>query len=82
MLQVTTVTQKGQVTVPNFIRQKLGLEPGSKVLFQIEGKKITLSPLPSFFNFKGSIKSNKVFDIKKMRSYAKKDLIKKYAKTS
>ncbi|MDB5037772.1 MAG: AbrB family transcriptional regulator [Bacteriovoracaceae bacterium] len=33
----TTVTQKGQVTIPKEIRDFLGIRPGQKVSFQIEG---------------------------------------------
>ncbi|HSE83382.1 MAG TPA: AbrB/MazE/SpoVT family DNA-binding domain-containing protein [Thermodesulfobacteriota bacterium] len=34
-----TVTQKGQVTIPKDIREKLGIKPGSSVRFKvIEGK--------------------------------------------
>ena len=81
MIQTSTITQKGQVTIPYFIRQKMALETGSKVSFILENKKIILSPLPSFFDFRGSIKSRKAFNIKKMRQYAKKQLITKYGKT-
>ena len=34
-----TVTQKGQVTIPKDIREKLGIKPGNSVRFRvIEGK--------------------------------------------
>lgn len=31
------VTSKGQVTIPHDVRQRLGIEPGSEVDFEIEG---------------------------------------------
>lgn len=31
----TTVTSKGQVTIPKHIRDSLNLEPGSKVVFDV-----------------------------------------------
>jgi AbrB family looped-hinge helix DNA binding protein len=31
------ITSKGQVTIPQRIRQKLGLHPNMEVLFEIEG---------------------------------------------
>jgi AbrB family looped-hinge helix DNA binding protein len=43
----TTVTQKGQVTIPQEIRARLGLRPRDKVRFQIEGDAVTLRPATS-----------------------------------
>lgn len=78
MMQTSTITQKGQVTIPFFIRQKMALETGSKVSFILENEKIIVSPLPSFFDFKGSVKSKKPFNIKKMREQVKKNLASSY----
>ena len=33
----TTVTQKGQVTIPKVVRDRLGLKAGSKVEFDTDG---------------------------------------------
>lgn len=33
----TTVTTKGQVTIPKAVRDLLGIAPGSKVSFTVEG---------------------------------------------
>lgn len=78
MIQTSTITQKGQITIPQSIRQKMGLTTGAKVLFNLEKKKIIISPLSSFFDYKGSIKSKKEFNIQKMRQAVKKQLAKKY----
>lgn len=80
MIQTSVMTQKGQVTIPYFIRQKLALEPGIRISFHLENEIIKISPLPSFFEFRGSIKSKKDFDIKKMREEAKKNLSRRYGK--
>jgi antitoxin PrlF len=32
----TTVTSKGQVTIPKAVRTRLGIEPGSAVAFEME----------------------------------------------
>lgn len=82
MIQTSTVTQKGQVTIPYSIRQKMALETGTKVTFILENRKIIVSSLPSFFSFKGTVKSKKPFDIKKMRQQAKKLLSTQYGKNS
>lgn len=77
-MQITTVTQKGQVTIPVGIRQKLGLKAGDAVqFFQIKDK-VTLKPLPNFFSFRGSIKYRKKFDIKAIEKAAEKQAVKEY----
>jgi AbrB family looped-hinge helix DNA binding protein len=43
----TTVTRKGQVTVPVEIRRALGLKEGDKVEFTLEGKEVRLGPAGS-----------------------------------
>lgn len=43
-MQLATVTQKGQVTIPLDIRKFLGLKPYSRVGFLRVNNKITLEP--------------------------------------
>ena len=43
----TTMTQKGQVTIPVAIRRKLGLKPRDRVRFEFEGDVVTLMPASS-----------------------------------
>ncbi len=43
----TTVTQKGQVTIPQEIRRKLGLEPHDRVRFQVEGETVRITKASS-----------------------------------
>lgn len=42
--ETAKVTSKGQVTIPLSIREILGLEPGSTVMFKVTDKGIILSP--------------------------------------
>ena len=44
MVEVATVTSKGQVTLPASIRKKLGLRKGSKLIFLEEEEGIRLVP--------------------------------------
>ena len=39
------VTTKGQVTIPQAIREQLGIQPGSEVEFQVEGNVAQLVPV-------------------------------------
>ncbi len=41
---ITTMTQRGQVTVPAEVRRLLGLRPRDKVAFGIEDGKVQLTP--------------------------------------
>jgi AbrB family looped-hinge helix DNA binding protein len=43
----TTITQKGQVTIPIAIRTRLGLKPRDRVRFEVEGDEVKLRPVPS-----------------------------------
>lgn len=43
----TTLTRKGQVTIPQEIRNRLGLKPKDKVVFEIEGDAARIRRAPS-----------------------------------
>ena len=43
----TTITSKGQVTIPRDVRQKFGLKQGMAVTFAVEGDHIALRPAPA-----------------------------------
>jgi AbrB family looped-hinge helix DNA binding protein len=40
----TTLTSKGQVTIPKSVRQQLGLRQGSRVAFVVEGDHAVMRP--------------------------------------
>lgn len=42
---VTTVTQRGQVTIPAEVRHRLGLKPRDKVAFVIDNGQVRLKPV-------------------------------------
>ena len=42
MSRVTTLTSKGQVTIPTEIRDELGLKPADKIMFSLEDGNVTL----------------------------------------
>lgn len=43
----TTLTQKGQVTIPVEIRSRLGLKPKDRVVFELDGDSARMKPAPS-----------------------------------
>jgi len=43
---VSSVTSKGQVTIPKDIREALGVTEGDKIFFQADGDTVTLRKVP------------------------------------
>ena len=76
----TTVTQKGQVTIPSWIRKLVDIKPRQKVMVISEGNSVVIKPLVDFLSLKGSIKTNKPFDIRKMTEAAQKYVASRYGK--
>jgi AbrB family looped-hinge helix DNA binding protein len=64
----TTITTKGQVTIPKALRDYLGLKPGSRVAFEIDeaGRVVvraeTKRPKSRFAKLRGSLKSGLTTD--------------------
>jgi len=42
-MESSTVTKKGQATIPQNIRKFIGLKPGDKVAFIVDGDRVVLS---------------------------------------
>jgi len=47
VMSTVTVSDKGQVVIPAAIRQRLGIEPGTKLDFELEGDTIRVTPVRS-----------------------------------
>jgi len=79
----SSVTQKGQATIPAAIRQKLGIKPNTKIVFELKNNnEATFRPVTDFFALKGSITSDKPFDISAMEQAVENAIITKYVKKS
>jgi antitoxin PrlF len=52
---ISTVTTKGQVTIPIAIRKKYGLSANDRVDFITEGDRIILIPVKTLRDFRGSV---------------------------
>lgn len=79
-MQPTTLTQKGQVTIPKEIRDYLGLKQGDKIIFEKTEKQVFLKPAEDFFALKGSLKTRKKYNKKKARMAIGNYLAQKYLK--
>lgn len=78
----TTITQKGQATIPASIRLKLGIKIGEKVIFEERGKEVILRPLPDLSSLRGSLKNNKKYNEDKIIKSVGKMLVQRYGKNS
>jgi len=63
-MSTTTVTKKGQVTIPKSVRERLGLREGDKVIVKFSGGKAFIRKIPSIFNLQSSVSIPE--DIKKL----------------
>ena len=52
---ISTITTKGQVTIPISIRKKFGLCANDRVDFITEGDRILLIPVKTLRDFRGSV---------------------------
>ena len=50
------VTSKGQLTLPEAVRDALGINQGDAVLFRVEGDRAVLARTPEFLGLAGTIK--------------------------
>ena len=56
MKSITTVTTKGQVTIPIELRRELGIEPGDRIQFEAGEGGLQLRRIPSVESVFGSVK--------------------------
>lgn len=71
---ISTITSKGQVTIPKEIRSFLGIKPSDKINFTIEKGNVVLKPIRTLKDFRGSVSVQNKSDINKERAQAKKTL--------
>lgn len=76
----TTITQKGQATIPVSVRRKLGLKKGHKVTFEERGDDIIVKKNLSLDELQGSLKSNINFNDKKADKAVKEFVASEYVK--
>jgi antitoxin PrlF len=68
---LSTVTTKGQVTIPKPIREALKIRANDKVDFVREGERIVMVPLKSLQQFRGAVRAKKAFTFEEERARAK-----------
>ena len=75
----STITRKGQVTIPKAIRDRLGVKEGEKVLFVMRGEEVVLKVVKgTILDLRGSVKpSAQPEDFEKIRQSVKQAVAKK-----
>lgn len=51
----STLTSRGQTTVPKAVREALGLKPGDRLRYSIEGKAVRIRPLRPIERLRGIV---------------------------
>lgn len=80
-MQESTITRKGQVTIPTAIRDRLGMKEGEKVLFVMRGEEVVLKVIKeTILDLRGSVQSSAhPEDFEKIRQSVKQTVAKKVA---
>lgn len=75
MRYVTTITRKGQMTVPKPVRETLGLRVPSKVILDYNEAKgtLTLAPVTDIIDLAGSLTPEEVVPATEIRERMERD---------
>ncbi|HSF14855.1 MAG TPA: AbrB/MazE/SpoVT family DNA-binding domain-containing protein [Vicinamibacteria bacterium] len=81
-MTTSTVTRKGQATIPKEIRDALGLHEGDRVIFVLRGEEIVLKVLRgNILELRGSVKATKrPENFEKVREMTKREVVAKVAR--
>lgn len=74
MVYQTTITKKGQITIPKEIREILKLTEGKKLQIEFERKKkeIRIKPVPDILDLAGKFKTKRKINVVKTRELMEK----------
>lgn len=76
---ISTITQKGQITIPKKIRDALNLKTNDQVIFVRRGDLIIVKPVRDILSLRGSIKVKNFQDYSTIRKQVKKDISRRIA---
>ncbi len=69
---LSTVTSKGQVTIPKEIRRLMNIKPKDKVDFVLDGDKVLLKHVKTLKDFRGSVPNKGNGNFQQERAYSRK----------
>ena len=76
---LSTITQKGQITVPKKIRDALELKTNDQVVFVQRGDNIIIKPVKNVLSIRGSVKVNGEQDFSSVRKHTKTKIVERIA---
>jgi antitoxin PrlF len=81
----STLTTKGQTTIPREIRRLLGLKENDRILYEVEDGKVAIKPAPSvhelYATFKSRIRRKGPPPTKaQMRAAVRRDVVRRWKK--
>lgn len=78
----STVTTKGQVTIPSKLRKALDLSPGKRVAFRLEDGKITLEPIRDDITAAfGLLKARRGVSVEKMNEAIEEAVVERFRRS-
>ena len=69
-----TVTSQGQISIPAVVRRKLGFDKSGKVMIQVFGDRIELTPAGDVKSLRGVFRNEKKITFKTIRKSFEQDL--------
>jgi AbrB family looped-hinge helix DNA binding protein len=79
-IMLSTVTTKGQVTIPKSIREALQIKSNDKIDFIRQGEKLYLVPIKTLKDFRGAVRSKTAIPFNSARNQAKAAVAKRVIK--
>ncbi len=80
-VNVSTISTKGQTTIPEELRKELSLEPGHRLMWELTDGRLVATPTGDLMSLAGALKSDKPYLPKdKMRKIVLNERAKRYAK--
>jgi AbrB family looped-hinge helix DNA binding protein len=76
---ISTVTSKGQVTIPKEIRVFLNVKPSDKINFTVENGQVILTPIKTLQDLRGSVTANAKGDLMAERRQVRSAVSKRVA---
>ena len=77
----STVTSKGQTTIPGEIRRALGIKPGGRLTYEMSKDKVTVRVHPGIMALKGALADGKFkrnLPFAKIRALAAKEAVRRW----